>query len=227
MTPMTCSHCGKPVYVGNLCNDCQALRAQHPNVFFANTNGNPNRIDKGAVYAVSSLLAFAALVAFVWPYMARSIKGHNKPVAKTERPLLDPASVSMPIQTTTPAYATPPTYQPTAPPQNPPQTSYLQQNYWTDQNRARYKSGPIARPMEAVAIVANNTAAAGQQLGSFVQAYCRDRSDRTGQPVSSTGVSMFPDGAGAALSFDEGGQFSQGTASFTPQSGWAWVQTPH
>ncbi len=229
MQPARCSHCGKPLYTGFLCSDCQALRSYQPQLFAGDSYaaGNRFQIDKGAVFAVCSLLAISAGIWIFYPSMQRMAKRPetkmesataivNKFKSKVDLGKYTSEMSDQESSSTPDLISSIPTTQSTA--------GFPRTQESLPGTRARI--APLASTAEGLSSAGNFEPKAHETFNAFLVDYCQKRSSSTGKKVVPTSIMWLPGGSGAIVAFDLGGKFRQGTAQYSPQHGWTWIVAP-
>lgn len=244
MKPLQCSHCGKKIYTGFLCSDCQALKNYQPHLFagnYVNGNGELN-VDRATVTKFASIVALAVFAAIFYPYVRKLATAPRTAKADTANSIVNDfkqkfdtskytnelgtsdSNASNSAAQAQPNFAV--TTRPTSPP--PPQPSY-----YSSLRPPSFNSSPTYPRTNFVAASGNgmggtyDTAIESKStINQFLQGYCMSRYQSTGQSVSVVGISWLPGGSGASVGISEGGLYTQGTAQFAPGFGWSWLTSP-
>ena len=242
MKPLQCSHCGKAIFTGFLCSDCQTLRAYQPQLFADSYVGTSQvlGVNRSAILAVGGVLAVFVLAAIFFPSAKKLVASHNSTGPETATSVANQFKqkfdvtkytnelpASNPSEAAPQSYSPPPVYTPPPRPLPPPQPVY------TPPQPPTYSAPPIYPRTNFVAVPDNSMSGQGSYSGAahstinqFLQDYCVSRYQSTGQSVSVVSISWFPNGSGAAVGISDGGQYTQGTAQFAPGIGWSWMVSP-
>jgi len=234
MIPAQCSHCGKPVFTGFLCSDCQALRAYQPQLFAADGFPNSGRVrlhvDRNAIFSATVVLAACFAMILLWPQIQRLL---SRPSSSAEpsaavvdqfskklnldayRKELNTDSGGAAANETSPSFSAPAF-----------QNSYKGGPDVPQPFAPRPVLAPAPTFMEPVAFVGNWENQARSTFDVFLANYCSQRSTLINGPVTPTSIMFLPNGTGAVVAFDESGSFRQGTAQYSPEAGWAWILSP-
>jgi len=87
--------------------------------------------------------------------------------------------------------------------------------------------GPVAEGIEPASMEQSFGREAEHTLADFLNDYCRQRAATLNRGIEIIGVTWLVGKLGVMVVLDEGGAFRQGTASYTPQTGWRWLLPPN
>ncbi len=229
MTQTQCSHCGKPLYTGFLCSDCQALRAYQPDLFASAGRGGTRggfQIDRTAVLSVAGLLAIFALAIIFVPQMQQATRKSHVQATDPTASIVDKFKKALDIEGTSRALSG-------GESSSTPSAGLVAYNQSTANVTPGYlQSVQVPRVSQTVSAenefhpAGNYTAQAQNTLNEFLATYCGERQIVTGKSISVTNVMWLPSGTGAVVALDEAGNFRQGTVQYSPSNGWAWIVTP-
>jgi hypothetical protein len=234
MTHTQCSHCGKPVYTGYLCSDCQALRAYQPHLFAADGAAKGVlgrlRIDRNAIFSATLVLTACFVMAVLWPQMKRLMNGSGS-ANDSSAAVIDQFAKKMNVGNVNGAATGGESRIVTS--NNAPRTTSLPPSANADPNlsattesRPQRAFRPQPTSMRAIAPVGDFQPGSRSTFDAFLASYCGERSNLIGGPVTPTSIMWLPNGTGAIVSIDENGSFRQGTAQYSPQTGWGWILAP-
>lgn len=222
MADVRCVRCGNLIPNGFLCDSCQrgiVTPGQFQATGVMDRHAPPRRVDPMAL-AVAAIVVMLGLISLIaWPRLQKSMSESVASSGSPGKMSIDEGDLPTGRATRiTPESRTAPTLQsqPAATTQTPSETR---------------PSGPAAvqpthRVIDASSWVSGNEQAAEQTLNAFLNEYCERRAEKIGKTVKTSTVTWWPMGAGVVVELDEGGQYRQGTAQFTPKSGWAWLIQP-
>jgi hypothetical protein len=170
----------------------------------------------------AAVVVMLGLIAFIeWPRLQKAMSTSVASSEPPTKPYADDADDNAPqprttIQPTTTANTGLP-----APQQADTQTVSMRQR-----PGAPARIQPVQHAIDTSTYARGNEQQAAQTLNAFLNDYCGRRAAIVGQTVKTTTVTWWPFGAGVLVEFDEGGQYRQGSAQFTPKAGWSWLIRP-